>query len=65
MKSCTLEEGETTAVVPEGVKAIGEKGGFTSKPTWVSITLPRSLTRIEREAFYYCKNLESVVIRRA
>ena len=61
LKRCTPEEGETTAVVPEGVKAIG-KNAFRFKTGLVSITLPRSLTRIEREAFCYCENLESVVI---
>ena len=61
LKSCKLEEGETTAVVPEGVKAIG-KEAFRSCKNLESVVIPEGVTVIGESAFWGCKKLENVVI---
>ena len=61
LKRCTPEEGETTAVVPEGVKAIGEKA-FSFCENLKSVVIPEGVTEIGERAFCECKKLESVVI---
>ena len=61
LKRCTPEEGETTAVVPKGVKAIG-KEAFSSCKNLESVVIPEGVTEIGERAFCECKKLESVVI---
>ncbi|HIQ81473.1 MAG TPA: leucine-rich repeat domain-containing protein, partial [Candidatus Pullichristensenella stercorigallinarum] len=61
LKRCELEEGETTAVVPEGVKAIGEKA-FWNRSSLESVVIPEGVTVIGAGAFEDCKNLKSIVI---
>ena len=61
LKRCKLEEGETTAVVPEGVKAIGEKA-FWNRSSLESVVIPEGVTVIGEGAFEDCKNLKSIVI---
>ena len=61
LKRCQLEEGETTVVVPEGVKVIGERV-FARYLRLVNVIFPQSLTRIGKSAFRGCENLETVVL---
>ena len=61
LKRCELEEGETTAVVPEGVKAIG-KWAFRFCSRLKSVVIPEGVTEIGGSAFWGCSSLKSVVI---
>ena len=51
---------EDNIVIPDGVKVIG-MNAFSGKDM-KSVTIPSSVTKIERTAFYGCKNLESITI---
>ena len=59
-KSKTLIYGRDTAIIPEGIVRIGyaafEGCNFTS------ITIPNSVLKIEKIAFYNCTELNSVII---
>ena len=61
LKRCKLEEGETTAVVPEGVKAIG-KFAFSSCISLESVMIPVGVTVIGEDAFRNCGKLKSIMI---
>lgn len=51
---------EDDPVIPDGVVTIGE-GAFSGKSI-KSVTIPSSVTKIDRIAFYQCDNLESITI---
>lgn len=53
--------GETTAIVPEGVRVIG-KQAFKGQKKLTKILLPKSLEVIEAYAFFYCQGLEEMRI---
>ena len=50
-----------TAVLPEGITAIGRKA-FEECLSLINVVIPESVTKIEDNAFYGCKNLKSVTI---
>ena len=54
-------------VVPEGVTKIGESScygdhAFSNCESLQSITLPKSIIKIEESAFFNCKNLQSITL---
>ena len=51
---------ENNIVIPDGVEVIGQDA-FSGKDM-TSVTIPSSVTKIERTAFYGCENLESITI---
>ncbi|MDO4502665.1 MAG: leucine-rich repeat protein [Coriobacteriia bacterium] len=49
------------AVIPEGVKTLGE-GCFDECVRLTSVTLPSSLTTVGKSAFFYCTRLTSIAL---
>ena len=61
LKKCTLLQGETEAVVPEGVKVIGRES-FMDCTSLTKVTLPNSVWRIGFMAFRGCTSLVSITL---
>ena len=49
LKKCEVQNGETEAIIPDGVTIIGYKA-FYSRESLKSITIPDSVTEISGEA---------------
>ena len=65
LKRYIEDDGATEVVIPNGVTSIGEenyKGAFEGCTSLTSITIPDSVTKIGKRAFYECKNLTSITI---
>lgn len=60
INSDIIEENVDKIVVKEGITSIGK--GFFDSYSMKNIRLPKSLKKIESNAFAYCFNLESIVI---
>lgn len=58
---CTVENGETTVTVPEGVTAIG-KDALCGLQSVSAVFLPPTLTDISDGAFYGCSSLTSITV---
>ena len=58
---CTVENGETTVTVPEGVTAIG-KDALCGLQSVSAVFLPSCLTEISDGAFYGCSSLTSITV---
>lgn len=58
---CTVENGETTVTVPEGVTAIG-KDALCGLQSVSAVFLPSSLTGISDGAFYGCSSLTTITV---
>lgn len=56
-----LIQGCNTSVIPEGVEEIGI-GAFTGMTELKCISIPKSLTKIERSPFMECWSLESITV---
>ena len=61
LQNCRLTIGETEAVIPEGVKSIGDRAFYRSLGLQ-SIMIPESVTSIGKEAFTECRKLQSIHI---
>ena len=65
LEHCQVNEPEV--VIPEGVKVIAS-GAFKAPDSYkgqdalVSVVIPKTVEKIESEAFQYCKNLKKVTI---
>ena len=52
---------QTTYAVPEGTYIIGERA-FEGNPYLTSVTLPKSIIKVENYAFNYCEKLVQIII---
>jgi hypothetical protein len=50
------DDNVTTVIIPEGVKII-EENCFVTKRSLTSVVFPSTLTKIGKQAFYYCEKL--------
>lgn len=61
LKSYTDEPGVTEAVIPESVRKIVQRS-FAPRSDLTCITIPESVTFIEHHAFYFCDQLETIIV---